>query len=275
MLFGLLSLGCERQVTQLLVVLDSGVAAAEFRRIELGTDEDRAGLPVDPPGPIELPLSFGVEPRGGDAGRRASITVRAELDAGAFIETSARVGFIEERALELPMFLARRCIDVECPARTRCDGATAQCVDNAVDENTLGDADPSRDPREPIDGGPVDADSSDAGPVDAGPVDAGPIEAGPVDAGQDASVPLGTLPLDVDFGMGGAIDDAEGIPGPQAIVYDDVNSILHWGYPVEGPQARVQSIGTSGTPELMEPPVSDVVFADVATDEDNPAPIIL
>jgi hypothetical protein len=87
------------------------------------------------PGKVELPASFGVTPRGGDASRTVTIEIDA-FRAGTLLFTARTVtGFVAGRTLRLDTRLSAACSSKICSQNTTCrQGA---CVDPFVDPATL------------------------------------------------------------------------------------------------------------------------------------------
>jgi len=133
----LLALGCEGELTQIMVVVDSNLASpTEIDTVEVtvtGSTQMRAsGALTDAP----LPRTVGVVRGGGGLG---PITIRAiGLQGGTeVVEASARTSFIEGRTLTLTLFLDRACRTVTCGGEETCGGGT--CTGFDVDPATLSD----------------------------------------------------------------------------------------------------------------------------------------
>ena len=128
-----LAIGCS-PVTQLLVVVRSDLPADDIAEVQVAVvaGEPLDGAPTTRQVPIgvgegrfALPFSFGVLPRGGDAGSRVELLVTAiDRDGAPTVSRLVRTGFSEGRTLAVPVFLGAICRDRMC-------GEGLTCVDGA------------------------------------------------------------------------------------------------------------------------------------------------
>lgn len=189
--------GCAAAPSQLVVVIDSDLALpaelASVRvtslhedvvvsRVTFAVAETATGAAST------LPFSLGIVPLQGDSTRRVRVVVEA-LDAlgTPVVETHAVVGFLQGRSLRLPMFLARSCIAIECPADQTCtrNGCVAEAIDPEDLEPAIPHADLTRD------GGYPDVGAPDAHPTDVGSRDGGLRDGGAPDVGSpDGGAPV-------------------------------------------------------------------------------------
>jgi hypothetical protein len=200
-LAALLGAGCTRPATQLLVVVSTDVADADYRCVRShvtrvppeGEGSSRGHLV---PREVQLPYSFGVTPPGGDASRRVEIAVELRTDdcdaprAGEpapVVRRVVRTGFLEGVALRVPIFLAASCRDVTCDAASTCDPSSGVCV--AVPELAPAELDVVRPGEELADAGRTS--SMDAPALDAPLPDAPGLDAPGV---PDAARPDAPLP---------------------------------------------------------------------------------
>jgi alpha-tubulin suppressor-like RCC1 family protein len=163
---------------EVVALVDDAGTRAEY---DGGTMSDRfvvtgrAGAPITGMGDARtlLPLSFMVRAR--HPAQRIEIVVRAIDTAGAAL-VSRRVvtGFLENRTLVLPIYLARACgadavIPVSCPAGETC-AEPGVCVAVEVDPSMLEEIDdvPEGGLTPNQDAGASDAGTSDSGPSDGG-----------------------------------------------------------------------------------------------------------
>lgn len=172
--------GCESPPTQLVVLVDTDFSVNE----ELGRVRarvlDQAGSEVSSydfaladdaaepsPAQFPVPLSFAVVPRDGDADRRVVIEVDGmSADGDTRVQRRAVTGFLHERSLLLPMFLARSCEGVLCGAGETCVGGT--CRDAAVPPGSLPVVRPGEEVRFDAGGGLDGGSDADSAPVDGG-----------------------------------------------------------------------------------------------------------
>jgi len=136
-------IGCTREPTQLVVVLDSDLAVpSELDALQIqvegrGVEEVRGPFSLEKLGREELPASFGVAPEGRDAGRSVTVRLSGLLDGVERLSTFARTGFVAHERLRLDLFLARRCLTdaPECAPGQTCgeDG----CVNPNRDPESL------------------------------------------------------------------------------------------------------------------------------------------
>ena len=188
-----LCLSCRQPATQLVVLVDTDYVVpgelSDLRVVvsDLGGDRSSEldfvlnGRGENEPPRYAVPLSFGVVPFEGDAGRRVQIMVtgRAPGAGTSLVTRRARTGFLEGQSLLLPMFLLRSCEGVICGDGETCDDGV--CVPDEVDPLTLRPIAPGdeRDGGLGVDAGSDGMDAGSDAAVDAG-TDAGP------DTGTDA-----------------------------------------------------------------------------------------
>lgn len=174
--------GCSAETTQLVVVVrsDYGPDLAEVA-VEISHDAGSLGTQRFETERFPLPISFGVLPPGDDARRAITVVARAFHHGGGELSfRRAATGFIENKILLLPLFLARSCQTRTCPDEQTC--TETGCRSPNVDPSTLTEVEPGREGDYPF---PVDRDGGidDGGVVgDGGPVkdrDAGPPDAMP------------------------------------------------------------------------------------------------
>jgi len=161
------SLACSDDSAQLFVVVDSDMVVpgalslvrAEIRgqdRTILGSHEfsligtaAKSGVKQ-----FNLPLSFGVLPPDGDVEARVIVEVSAIKTATAakpLFTRRALTGFVSNKSLLLPMFLASQCRTLICESGQTC--TENGCVSETVDETSLKESN----------GAPVAQEKSDAG----------------------------------------------------------------------------------------------------------------
>jgi hypothetical protein len=146
----LLAIACESPA-QLVVVVDTDLAVPGELAMVRAVVLDREGQPrslndfvLDEEGAPELPFSFGVVPIDGDPARTISIELTAHDGARAELFTArARTGFVANRTLRLPMFLAGDCRTIECGENETC--GEAGCVAADVPPETLGEVEPGEE----------------------------------------------------------------------------------------------------------------------------------
>jgi len=98
--------------------VDGGALVSSVELTLAPTDDLEPGV-----GEFPVPLSFVIEPLGGDARRRVRLEIDALRTAGdrvPLFTRSAVTGFIRGRTLQLPMFLARQCANVVCEEGFTC-----------------------------------------------------------------------------------------------------------------------------------------------------------
>jgi|GEM_PF-1931793 len=205
--------GCTALSSQLVVVVDSDlVVPSELGSVRVTTSHDgRMVAQLDFAVALEasetkvtVPFSFGVVPVDGDHSRRIRVVVEALDSLGEpVVSTSASVGFIRGRSLVLPMYLARRCIAIECPVGETC--TRNGCVPETIDPGTLMPVVPGTELR--TDAAGLDSSLLDASDVDAhGAFDGGPRDGGTFDGGQFDSGPRDAGRLDGGSLDGGSLD---------------------------------------------------------------------
>jgi len=149
---------CDSARTEVVVVLDTDVPRTDmdgYRILVFGPEDlspatpeedavtDRTFPILDEP-PFQLPASFGVAPRDGDADRMVRIVAQGRLTAlesvdnpfGKMgIETSAVTGFVGGEVRQLDLFLKAACAEIDCNSGQTCseDG----CIDERVDVGSL------------------------------------------------------------------------------------------------------------------------------------------
>lgn len=151
---GALAAGCVERPTQLLVFVHSDFPAGELEGFGIrvvgpdGAVHDRGAFALSGPGPVTLPASFGVAPRGGDPDRQVQVEVDALARGTVLFTTRARTSFVEREAMRLDVFLARRCRTEaqDCPEDQTCgpDG----CVPIDVPPGEL--RSPGEEPEAPL-----------------------------------------------------------------------------------------------------------------------------
>lgn len=151
-----LAAACTRPATQLVVLVDSDIAAL--------VEVHASVVPVDAPvsdvasdatftigSTLSVPFSFGVTPPGGEVRRRVEVVVEGRLAAGgpAVVVRRVRTGFLEGQRLLLPIFLADSCRSVDCStmgADLSCDRGI--CVSTDVAPETLAPVVPGQETRD-------------------------------------------------------------------------------------------------------------------------------
>jgi len=142
--------------SRLLVVVDSDFLVTDELELLGVRTRDAQGQTVsrididlapgdDAPGAGEsrfaLPLSFAVEPLGGDARRRIRLDIgafRRDIDQEPLFTRTAVTGFSRGRTLLLPMFLSRRCERVVCDPGFTC--TETGCAPEEIDPGSLVEA---------------------------------------------------------------------------------------------------------------------------------------
>lgn len=150
-----LAAGCVEKPTQLLVFVDTDFPEGDldgFGVRVVGPDEevhDRGSFSLVGEDPVVLPASFGVAPRGGEAGRRVVIEVDAIDQGTVLFTTRARTSFVEGEIVRLDVFLARRCRyeALDCPADQTCGPDGCEPIDVSVED--LGPPSEEPDPPRP------------------------------------------------------------------------------------------------------------------------------
>lgn len=162
--------------------------------------------------PSAIPLSFVVEPRGGDASLRYTLSVAARDAGGRTLVTRVVAsGFVAGRTILLRLRLDAACRGVGCPSADTC--VAGACVSPTVDPGALPTVTPGTELEGLGDaGGGLDAPVVDA-PIDDAPLPDGatPDSATPILAscsGLAAGAPSGTYRLDPDGPGSGAPFDA-------------------------------------------------------------------
>ena len=164
--------GCIRPATQLVVVVESDLAADRRACVHVQVtpaDEPEAIAAqtfheaLDRPVRARVPFSFGVTPPGGRWERRVELTVAAHVSstcsAGSFDAVEAvvvrrvRSGFLEGQSLRLPVFLSSSCVGVVCSAEQTCEAGACVIVPD-IDPGSLV---PTRPGAELVDAAGVDA----------------------------------------------------------------------------------------------------------------------
>ncbi len=174
----LLVVACRAEPTQLIVVVDSDIAALQAVRIEVEGDDgrfqtNRFDIGSEAPR-IALPFSFGVAPRRGTPAERQTPRIRVFAVDGAgtdIVERRVQVGFVKNKTLHLLMYLAEACRGVTCPGTQTCDRGV--CVEEFIDPGGLEQINP--DLALNFDAGPpigLDASVDDAELTDTDGVDA-------------------------------------------------------------------------------------------------------
>jgi hypothetical protein len=209
-LIALAAVACERPATQLIVVVDTDYAVPGELGFVRAVVRDEAGVVssslerelvsgTPSEGQAEVPCSFAVVPKDGDAERTVIIEIEGRRSrAGApLVARRAVTGFRKGKTLLLRMFLAERCEDETCGADLTCseDG----CVSDVVSPNDLPEVTPGRE-----------LPARDAGPgeVDAGPGD----DAGcPPSPGEPAVIATLEAPHSIDRALLTADLDGDGV----------------------------------------------------------------
>ncbi len=215
----LIGAGCDEDGGRLLVAVGTDFAVptemAVVRARGTGPDGVEEVRPFqlttpgrgDPSGSLfEMPLSFIVQPRDGNAARSVRILIegfaRAETDPQPLVVARRNVsGFVSGRTTLLPLFLRRTCTHVVCPDDQSCESGV--CEDATVDSRTLPVVTSPGEELRALDA-LADASAPDAAALDAGARDAALGDAGPVVA-PDASVVAAQAYGDVDVQDGWAV----------------------------------------------------------------------
>jgi hypothetical protein len=192
--------GCDEPATQLVVVVDSDYRVPAELAAVTAEILDGTGTPVSSQEFVltaeateaeatrfTVPFSFAVVPVGGDASRRITVEVSglAALGGEPLVTRRAITGFLPERSLRLPMFLASACEGrPPCSEGQTCTRSGCQSAD--VPPESLPVARPGEELR--FDAG----QPSDAGPRDGALFDGDGADAAVVDSSvADGSVPDG------------------------------------------------------------------------------------
>jgi hypothetical protein len=210
------AVGCTKDATQLIVVVDSDLLVPEELEAVRAAVADAPGAPprdtqdfplfADP-----LPFSFGVVPNeDGDA--EVLIALAAIGPRGSMLfEERAVTEFVEEKTLRLRMDLRASCVadPGPCEEPERIDPSSLDEVEPGDeldghmklrprnDAGVQGDAGSSDSGVMPADAGAMDAEPMDAAP-DAGAMDAAPMDAAPMDAAPGEIDPSCTTTTDCD-----------------------------------------------------------------------------
>ena len=138
----LASAACSSPVTQLVVVVRSDLPPSDLAEVSVGVipGEPFTSAPATQhfdiaTGQYEVPFSFGVLPRNGDATGRVEITVSAiGADGSTTVSRVVRTGFSAGRTLEVPVFLGASCRDrTPCPLGATCDAGECVSIDVPVE----------------------------------------------------------------------------------------------------------------------------------------------
>lgn len=191
------ALSCTRPATQLVVVVDADLDAAQIRCVRAVAGPSEPFVPtsfdtvfhVGDAAISSPPFSFGVTPPGGNRRARVDLRVGAYADCavaeaeaargdalleGALVRRKVRTGFVDDQSILLRVFLASRCASLAtpCTAEQTCDPESGMCVAIPdIDPSTLAVARPGD---EFADAGVLRRDAGPAA-VDTGPrPDAGP-----------------------------------------------------------------------------------------------------
>jgi len=136
--------GCASTTTQLVVTVDSDLAASDVAcvrvtvsRLGASAGSERLfAIPAD----AQFPFSFGVVPPGGDSSGRVEVTAEAlgacSESATALVRATARTGFLGSQSLALPLFLATSCSGVVCDADAVCGMGSCAPIES-VDPSSL------------------------------------------------------------------------------------------------------------------------------------------
>ncbi len=127
---------CEVPPTQLVVVVRTDMAIPEeldafaVRVTGPGSLEERGPFELTGSPPAVLPATFGVRPEGGDAERLATMGLTARRDGVDLFATRAATSVLDERKLQLDVFLAERCIE----EALGCVEPGQTCTENGCDD---------------------------------------------------------------------------------------------------------------------------------------------
>lgn len=147
-LLALALVGCASPPTQVVVRLATDLAIPselDSIRLELLDSDDEVVrsqdvVELDPAATggqfVEI-ATFGVVPRGGDAGRRFEVRATARSGGATLFTTRARSGFVTENTIRLDLYVPASCIDVAetCLPDETC--GVAGCVDPEIDPMSL------------------------------------------------------------------------------------------------------------------------------------------
>lgn len=122
------SAGCEPEpLTEIMVLVDTDMAVPselDGFLVKIYAQENPDSPIVERPFDLvtqtKLPADFGVLPRDGDASRQITVDVTANVVGHDDFTTRAITTFVEGRKVYLQMFLARRCIGVQCSEDETC-----------------------------------------------------------------------------------------------------------------------------------------------------------
>jgi hypothetical protein len=208
--------GCERDATQLVVVVNTDydvpaeLGVVEVRISDLDGREISASefTLTDAPDPADptrfvVPFSFGIVPIDDDASRRIIVDVDGRSPARALRLTRRAVtGFVSGRTLVLPMFLARTCEEVVCMEGQTC--TERGCVSATVDPGGLREARPGQELLDAAMDGGADATTDGSTSIVCG-TDLCTCDSGPCSANCEAAGRC-----DVVCGAGGCVVSSTG-----------------------------------------------------------------
>lgn len=143
--------GCTVEPTQLVVAVHTDMdIPGQLDAFSVSVDEPadhplsitgggraRYGVPLTLAAPTDLPATFGVSPRDGDASRSVTVRATAYASGAPLFETRATTSFVDGEQLRLDLFLAARCVTETCPAGFTC--GRLGCADPNVPASTLPD----------------------------------------------------------------------------------------------------------------------------------------
>ncbi len=132
---------CSRSATQLVVEVESDIVSPSYRcvRVEVErvpADLAEAASSAYPRALTPVPFSLGVVPPDGDATARVQIVAETRTDdcepreaseAAPYVRRVVRTGFLPDRGIRVPIFLAERCAGVVCDPDETCAPDTGLC----------------------------------------------------------------------------------------------------------------------------------------------------
>ncbi len=143
---------CASSITQLIVVVRTDYTVPSEANQLVVRVHDENGLEqssqqwalseAEEQGEV-LPLSFGVEPAGGDANRTVTLNLTLSLDDAVLVSREVVVGFVAGKQLLLEVTLQQSCAAVSCEGGDTCVSGT--CTSAVIDATTLPEVDPGNE----------------------------------------------------------------------------------------------------------------------------------